>query len=63
VLELSFADLRAGHARRRLPRRGLPIRTETYVVGDALIWGATARMLSDLFDRLGELDGAAQPGV
>jgi 8-oxo-dGTP pyrophosphatase MutT (NUDIX family) len=63
VLELSFADLRAGHARRRLLRRGLPIRTETYVVGDHLIWGATARMLSDLSDRLGELDGAAQPDV
>jgi 8-oxo-dGTP pyrophosphatase MutT (NUDIX family) len=63
VLELSFTDLRAGHARRRLLRRGLPIRTETYLVGDDLIWGATARMLSELTDRLGELDRAAQPGV
>jgi 8-oxo-dGTP pyrophosphatase MutT (NUDIX family) len=62
VLELSFADLRAGHARRHLRRRGLPIRTETYVVGDELIWGATARMLADLLHRLGNLDGAAQPG-
>ena len=35
-----------------LLRRGLPIRTETYVVGDELIWGATARMLTDLFERL-----------
>jgi len=57
VLELSFEDLRAGYARRRLPRRGLPIRTDTYVVGDDLIWGATARMLADLFDRLGDLTG------
>ena len=63
VLELSFADLRAGHTRRRLVRRGLPIRTETYVVGDELIWGATARMLSDLCDRLGDLDLTGQPGV
>jgi 8-oxo-dGTP pyrophosphatase MutT (NUDIX family) len=53
VLELSLDDLRAGFARRRLLRRGLPIRTETYVVGDELIWGATARMLADLFERLG----------
>ncbi len=54
VLELSFADLRSGHARRRLLRRGLPVRTDTYVVGDELIWGATARMLADLCDRLGD---------
>ena len=63
VLELSFTDLRAGYTRRRLVRRGLPIRTETYIVGDELIWGATARMLSDLRDRLGDLDLAGQPGV
>lgn len=55
VLELSLEDLRAGYARRRLPRRGLPIRTDTYVVGDDLIWGATARILADLFDRVGPL--------
>jgi 8-oxo-dGTP pyrophosphatase MutT (NUDIX family) len=61
VLEPSLADLRAGHAHRRLLRRGLPIRTETYVVGDDLIWGATARMIADLLHRLGDLGGAAQP--
>jgi 8-oxo-dGTP pyrophosphatase MutT (NUDIX family) len=54
VLELAFDDLRAGYARRRLVRRGLPVRTETYVVGEDLIWGATARMLGDLFARLGD---------
>jgi 8-oxo-dGTP pyrophosphatase MutT (NUDIX family) len=54
VIELSFGALRAGYARRRLVRRGLPIRTDTYLVGDHLIWGATARILSDLFDRLDE---------
>jgi 8-oxo-dGTP pyrophosphatase MutT (NUDIX family) len=57
VLELSFDALRAGYGRRRLLRQGLPVRTETYVVGDDLIWGATARMLADLFDRLGDLAG------
>jgi 8-oxo-dGTP pyrophosphatase MutT (NUDIX family) len=55
VLELSLSELLAGYARRRLIRRGLPIRTDTYVVGDNLIWGATARILADLFDRIGPL--------
>ncbi len=52
VIELPFSALRAGYARRRLMRRGLPIRTDTYLVGDHMIWGATARILSDLFERL-----------
>ena len=52
VLELSVRDLRAGYGRRRLLRRGVPFRTDVYVVGDVLIWGATARMLGDLLDRL-----------
>jgi 8-oxo-dGTP pyrophosphatase MutT (NUDIX family) len=55
VLELSLRALRDGYLRQRLIRRGLPIRTDTYVVGDNLIWGATARILSDLFDRIGPL--------
>lgn len=55
LLELSLRALRDGYSRRRLVRRGLPIRTDTYVVGDQLIWGATARILSDLFDRIGDL--------
>jgi 8-oxo-dGTP pyrophosphatase MutT (NUDIX family) len=55
VLELSLSDLISGYARRRLIRRGLPIRTDTYVVGDHLIWGATARILADLFDRIAPL--------
>jgi 8-oxo-dGTP pyrophosphatase MutT (NUDIX family) len=55
VLEFALDDLLAGYARRRLVRRGVPIRTDTYVVGDDLIWGATARILADLFDRIGPL--------
>ena len=52
VLELPLRSLRDGYARRRLIRRGLPIRTDTYLVGDHLIWGATARILADLLDRI-----------
>ena len=55
VLELSLPDLVAGYGRRRLLRRGVPLRTDTYIVGDELIWGATARILADLLDRIGPL--------
>jgi 8-oxo-dGTP pyrophosphatase MutT (NUDIX family) len=55
VLELPLRDVLDGYGRRRLMRRGIPIRTDTYVVGEKLIWGATARILADLFDRLGPL--------
>ena len=52
VLELSLRDLRAGYGRQRMIRRGVPFRTDVYVVGDHLIWGATARILGDLLDRI-----------
>ena len=55
MLELSLDALQAGYGRRRLIRRGVPIRTDTYLVGENLIWGATARILADLFDRIGPL--------
>jgi 8-oxo-dGTP pyrophosphatase MutT (NUDIX family) len=54
VLELSLREVQDGYKRQRLVRRGIPILTDTYVVGDHLIWGATARILSDLFDRIGQ---------
>jgi 8-oxo-dGTP pyrophosphatase MutT (NUDIX family) len=52
VLELPLAAVRSGYARRRLIRRGMPFRTDTYAVGDHLIWGATARIVADLLDRV-----------
>jgi len=62
VLELPLRALLDGYARRRLVRRGIPIRTDTYLVGEHLIWGATARILADLFDRIDPLVRAeAQP--
>jgi hypothetical protein len=63
VLELPLAALLSGYARRRLIRRGVPIRTDTYLVGDHLIWGATARILADLFDRIGPLLKKREPGA
>jgi 8-oxo-dGTP pyrophosphatase MutT (NUDIX family) len=62
LIELSLTDLQNGYGRRRLVRRGLPIRTDTYLVSDHLIWGATARILGDLLDRINALDaGASAP--
>ena len=52
VLAFSLAELRNGFAMRRLVRRGVPIRTPTYIVADHLIWGATARILGELLDRI-----------
>ncbi len=52
VLEFALPDLRAGYDRQRLLRRGIPFRTDVYVVGEHLIWGATARILGDLLDRV-----------
>jgi 8-oxo-dGTP pyrophosphatase MutT (NUDIX family) len=52
VVELALADLVAGFERKRLIRRGVPIKTDTYTVGGHLIWGATARILGTLLERL-----------
>ena len=52
VLVASLDDLAAAYEKRRLVRRGVPIKTDTYLVADKLIWGATARILAELFDRL-----------
>jgi 8-oxo-dGTP pyrophosphatase MutT (NUDIX family) len=52
VLVASLDDLGAGYEKRRLVRRGVPIKTDTYLIGDKLIWGATARILAELFARL-----------
>lgn len=52
VLELSLRELRDGYGRRQIERRGITFRTDAYVVGDDVVWGATARILADLFERL-----------
>ncbi len=52
VLLFRIDELIAGYDKRRLIRRGLPIRTDTYLVGEHLIWGATARILRSLLERM-----------
>jgi 8-oxo-dGTP pyrophosphatase MutT (NUDIX family) len=53
VLTFSLELLRENYGMRRLVRRGIPIHTPTYKVEGQLIWGATARILGDLLQRLG----------
>ncbi|HEX8743428.1 MAG TPA: CoA pyrophosphatase [Thermoleophilaceae bacterium] len=52
VLELSLRSLVEGFEMQRLLRKGVPIKTPTYTVEGRLIWGATARMVEHLLDRL-----------
>jgi 8-oxo-dGTP pyrophosphatase MutT (NUDIX family) len=52
VLELPLEAVRAGRARTRMERRGITFETDTYVVDEHLIWGATARILETLLERL-----------
>jgi 8-oxo-dGTP pyrophosphatase MutT (NUDIX family) len=52
VLTFSLPVLRESYEIRRLIRRGVPIHTPTYEIDGHLIWGATARILADLLDRL-----------
>jgi 8-oxo-dGTP pyrophosphatase MutT (NUDIX family) len=52
VVELSLPALVAGFERKRLIRRGVPIRTDTYTVEGSFIWGATARIVRTLLERL-----------
>lgn len=57
VLELPLRALRDAHGRKRLIRRGVPFTTDIYGIAgtDDVIWGATARMLADLLERVGQL--------
>jgi 8-oxo-dGTP pyrophosphatase MutT (NUDIX family) len=52
VLEMSLRDLVRGFEMRRLIRKGVPIKTPTYCVDDNLVWGATARIVQHLLERL-----------
>jgi 8-oxo-dGTP pyrophosphatase MutT (NUDIX family) len=55
VLEFTLADLVRGHEMQRLLRKGVPIKTPTYTVDGHLVWGATARIVQSLLERLAPL--------
>jgi 8-oxo-dGTP pyrophosphatase MutT (NUDIX family) len=52
VLELPVETLRTARTRTRMERRGISFQTDAYVVEEHLIWGATARILEHLLERL-----------
>jgi len=52
VLELALPALARGFRSRRLLRKGLPIKTPTYTVDGHYVWGATARIVESLLERL-----------
>ena len=52
ILELSLPELVRGFEMKRLLRRGVPIKTPTYTVDGNLVWGATARIVQGLLERL-----------
>ncbi len=55
VFELPLDALRAGRTRTRMERRGITFETDVYVVDENLIWGATARIVEHLLERVQEL--------
>jgi len=52
ILELSIPSLVTGFEMKRLVRKGVPFRTPTYTVDGNFIWGATARIVQHLLERL-----------
>lgn len=52
VLELSLREIRAGGGFIDLERRGIHFTTAAYTVDGHVIWGATARILDHLFERI-----------
>lgn len=55
ILNFEITDLVDAYAMRRLVRRGVPIRTPTFEMERHLIWGATARILTEFLNRIGAL--------
>ena len=51
VLELPVRALRESRTRTRMERRGFSFETDAYILGEHLIWGATARIIEELLAR------------
>ncbi len=52
VLELPLDAIQSGRTRTQLERRGITFETDAFVVDEHLIWGATARILEHLLERM-----------
>ncbi|MGH2865703.1 MAG: NUDIX hydrolase [Solirubrobacteraceae bacterium] len=52
VLELPLAAIRAARTKTTIERRGIAFETDAYVLDEHVIWGATARILQHLLERL-----------
>src|SRR3954451_23392904 len=52
ILELPLPALVGGFESKRLLRKGVPIKTPTYTVDGHFVWGATARIVENLLERL-----------
>jgi 8-oxo-dGTP pyrophosphatase MutT (NUDIX family) len=52
VLELPLEAVRQAKTKTNIERRGITFQTDAYVVDGNVIWGATARILANLFDAL-----------
>ncbi len=60
VLEPSLSSIQAGRTRTRLERRGSTFEIDAFEIDGDVIWGATARILENLFEHLaGEGAGLA----
>jgi 8-oxo-dGTP pyrophosphatase MutT (NUDIX family) len=55
VLELPLRALRESRTRTQVERRGISFETDAYIVDEHLIWGATARIVEQLLERVEEL--------
>jgi 8-oxo-dGTP pyrophosphatase MutT (NUDIX family) len=55
MLELPLRALQESRTRTRMERRGISFETDAYILDGHLIWGATARILENLLERLDSL--------
>jgi len=64
VLELSLSALRASRTTTQLERRGITFTTDAFIVDGNVIWGATARIIENLLERLrGEGAGGGELAI
>ncbi len=55
VLEPTLREVRAGRTRTHIERRGISFETDAYIFDEQLVWGATARILESLLERVSPL--------